>query len=61
MSPRQRSIVATTIAVLGLIVLPFGVYALAVNGYVVLIAVSLGLIIAGVLIGKAGSAGNVDP
>lgn len=57
MSPRQRSIIATTIAVLGAIVLPFGVYALAVNGYFVLIAVSLGLIIAGVLIGKAGKRG----
>jgi hypothetical protein len=32
-------------------------YALAVNGYAVLIVASLGLIIAGILIGKAGKPG----
>lgn len=57
MSPRQRSIIATTLTVAGAIVLPFGLYALAVNGYAVLIVAALGLIIAGILVGKAGKQG----
>lgn len=53
-SQRQRSIIATTLAVLGGVMLPFGLYALAANGYFVLIAASLGLIMAGIAVGKAG-------
>jgi hypothetical protein len=45
------------LAVLGGVILPFGLYALAANGYFVLIAVSFGLIMAGILIGKAGKRG----
>lgn len=37
--------------------LPLGLYALAVNGYAVLIVASLGFIIAGILVGKAGKRG----
>ena len=57
MIPRQRSIAATTLTVLGGLVLPFALYALAMNGYAVLMVVSLGLIIVGVLVGKAGKRG----
>jgi len=57
-SPKQRSIIATTLTVLGAVALPFGLYALVANGYFVLIAASLGLIIAGVLVGKAGKRGE---
>jgi hypothetical protein len=53
LSPRQRSTIATTLSVLGIILLPFALYAL-VEGYFVLIAASLGLIVAGVLVGKSG-------
>lgn len=53
-SQRQRSIIATTLAVLGGVMLPFGLYALAANGYFVLIAASLGLIMVGIAVGKAG-------
>jgi len=52
--PRQRSTIATTVAVAGIVLLPFGLYALVVSGYFVLIVTSLGLVIAGILIGKVG-------
>jgi len=54
LSPRQRSRIATTAAVSGIVLLPFGLYALVANGYVVLIAASLSLVISGILIGKGG-------
>jgi hypothetical protein len=57
MSPRLRSKIATTLAVLGIVLLPFGLYALVVNDYFVLIVASLGLVIAGALVGKAGKRG----
>ncbi len=57
LSPRQRSTIATTMAVLGIVLLPFGLYALVVNDYFVLIVASLGLVIAGALLGKAGKRG----
>ncbi len=53
-SARQRATIATTLTALGGLILPFGLYALAVNGYVPLMFASLGLIVAGVLVGKAG-------
>jgi hypothetical protein len=56
LSPRQRSTIATTVTVAGIVLLPFGLYALVVNTYFVLIVASLGLVIAGVLIGKSGKA-----
>jgi hypothetical protein len=54
LSPRQRSIIATTVTVAGIVLLPFGLYALVVNSYFVLIVASLGLVVAGVLIGRGG-------
>ena len=54
MTPRQRSRIATALAVFGVVLLPFGLYALVVNDYYVLILASLGLVIAGALLGKAG-------
>lgn len=54
LSQRRRSKIATALFVLGAVVLPFGIYALAVNGYFVLIVASLALILAGVGVGKAG-------
>ncbi len=54
LSPRRRSIVATTLTVVGGVLLPLGLYALAVNGYVVLIVASFALILAGIAVGKAG-------
>ena len=54
LSPRQRSIVATTLTVVGGVLLPLGLYALAANGYVVLIVASLALILAGIAVGKTG-------
>jgi len=57
LSPRRRSTIATTMAVSGIVLLPFGLYALVVNDYFVLIVASLGLVIAGALLGKAGKRG----
>lgn len=44
-------------AVSGIVLLPFGLYALVVNNYFVLIVASLGLVIAGALFGKTGKRG----